>query len=318
MGVRSSVAHHLNGEHSYLPPHDRAAVDFLAQRCYRFAIPGKVPPCAGEAHSMSKVTKQQLEEILRRAALPEEDPGYLSAEMLAFWINGPIAGVPCGIEPLVDRLIARGFHRAHGVSEQVYRGCWPRVVVQPAQYFGRYPVILLVDGALPLGVLADLAGVQHEFSINACVDDVVPIVQHPVSGNPMMRYIAFAQDGYSSRQVSPQAWLARYDALEEAPLAVREGLCIPIFHPASLENRGIALVGSRFTSERRANKVAAERGEAPDAATRETKVKVERVARIAGGVKVGERPILNSMLMDSKYAGTGIGSRGVILIPALG
>ena len=143
------------------------------------------------------------------------------------------------ISDKVELLIKAGYHEAAGLSASAYRQLWPKTVVQPLEYAGRFDAVLLVDTTIKTSELVSRGNIYTYVQPSACRD----LVKAPTAS----RYIAFVQLGQKNlgRKVED---CSNTFAQDEVGLTTVEGLHLPVQHKAYLRQYGVDMAGSRFES----------------------------------------------------------------------
>ena len=81
--------------------------------------------------------------------------GRITSDSVRMFLNGKekpelVGGRAIDIRPFVEMLIKAGYHEAAGLSASAYRKLWPKTVVQPLEYAGRFDAVLLVDRSIAI------------------------------------------------------------------------------------------------------------------------------------------------------------------------
>ncbi len=139
----------------------------------------------------------------------------------------------------VELLIKAGYHEAAGLSASAYRQLWPKTVVQPLEYAGRFDAVLLVDTTIKASELVSRGNIYTYVQPSACTD----LVKAPTA----LRYIAFVQLGQKNLGRTVED-CAKTFAPDEVGLTTVEGLHLPVQHKAYLRQYAIDLAGSRYVS----------------------------------------------------------------------
>lgn len=193
-------------------------------------------------------TDQQLVELVERRS-PHHQKMIDRATLQAF-LDGhlvlkegvkPAEGLIMETAELVERMIKAGFHKAtdggRGMKASAYRKMWPRTVVQPVSYAGRFDRLLLVDRTIEPSRLVAMANFYLAVQLNDCQD----IVPAPAPA----RYIAFVQLGKKNLGRTVADCRASFDP-DEIGLVTVEGLHLPIQHEAYLRSHAADLAGSAY------------------------------------------------------------------------
>jgi hypothetical protein len=200
---------------------------------------------------MARATEKQLDEVKRRTRrLPPGDPQFIPREKIQALLDGHLVVGEGRIIPtaeLVERMIKAGLHKAtnggRGMKASAYRKMWPRTVVQPVSYAGRFDQILLVDLAIDTPRLAKMANFCRYVRPLECRD----FVPAPTGkdGKPVSRYIAFVQLGKNNLNRTVEDCRKTF-APDEVGLVTAEGLHLSTEHEAHLRRYAAELAGSAY------------------------------------------------------------------------
>lgn len=200
----------------------------------------------GNKVEKEQYTDQQLVELVERRS-PHHQKMIDRATLQAF-LDGHLV-LRDGVKPgegkifetaeLVELMIKTGFHKAtdsgRGMKASVYRKMWPRIVVQPVSYAGRFDALLLVDRTLVIPAFVAMAN----FYLGVRPEDCRDLVPAPAP----VRYIAFAQLGKKNLGRTVADCRASFDP-DEVGLVTMEGLHLPIQHESYLRSYAVDLPGS--------------------------------------------------------------------------
>lgn len=143
----------------------------------------------------------------------------------------------------VDCLINAGYHKVtnggRGMPASTYRKLWPKTVIRPPEYVGRFDEMLLVDSTIAIPELVKRGNCDIWVDPALCAD----LVSAPESG----RYIAFVQLGEKNLNRSVEDCFKTF-ASDEVGLVSVEGLHLPVQHEAYLRRFAVDLGGSRYES----------------------------------------------------------------------
>ncbi len=144
----------------------------------------------------------------------------------------------------IEAMIRAGYHEASGMSAEQYRALWPKSVTQPPEYAGRFDQVLLVDRTIAPEKLIALGSIVEYAKFANCTD----LVDAPKGkdGKPLMRYVAFFQDGSRNLGRAVEDVRETY-AQDEVGLVTSEGLHLPVQHEKSLRHHAVDLPGSRYS-----------------------------------------------------------------------
>lgn len=210
---------------------------------------------------MSRVSDKQLVALIERRNVDPADPRFVSEEWLQSFLDGHLVhrdaasaavieggGTILDISPLVEKMIKAGIHtvtdNGNGMGAAKYRKLWPKTVVQPAEYAGRFDHVLLVDTTVALAAMVEKGNV-YVYTDPASCEDIVPApMKEEGTPTPLTRYIAFFQDGTKNKGRTVEDCRTTF-AKDEIGLVTREGLYLPIQHESILRDHGVDLSGSR-------------------------------------------------------------------------
>lgn len=148
---------------------------------------------------------------------------------------------------LVNCMIRAGYHDVartpggkRGMAEDTYRRLWPKEVVQPSGYAGRFDEILLVD----LTIRPTQLVLHGQFYTDISLDDARDLTLTPIKedGTPMQRYIAFVDLGEKNLDRTVKN-CQKECAPDAVALVTAEGLYLPVQHKAHLRKFGVDLAG---------------------------------------------------------------------------
>ncbi len=197
-------------------------------------------------------TDQQLVELLERRS--PKHPRMIDRFMMQAFLDGKLVlqdeavsgkGKVITTSEFVERLIKAGFHKAtdggKGMEASAYRKLWPKTVVQPVSYAGRFDELLLVDLTITLDRLVKIS---NFFSIIR-PEDCQNLVSSPMGkdGKMLLRYIAFIQLGKKNLGRTVEDCRKTF-ASDEVGLVLAEGLHLPVEHESYLRQYAVDLPGS--------------------------------------------------------------------------
>jgi len=205
---------------------------------------------------MARATEKQLEGLRRRTRrLPPGDPQFIPREKIQALLDNRLVlrdeaakideGRIISTAELVERMIRAGFHKAtdggRGLKASAYRKMWPRTVVWPVSYAGRFDEILLVDRTIEIPRLI----AASNFYLNVRPDECKDLVPAPVGkdGKAASRYIAFVQLGVKNLSRTVEDCRKTF-APDEVGLVTVEGLHLPTEHEAHLRRYVTEFAGS--------------------------------------------------------------------------
>lgn len=193
-------------------------------------------------------TDRQLTEVIDRRS-PHHPRGMIDRDMIQALLDGRLvlreeamstaSGRLIDISDKVELLIQAGYHEAAGLSASVYRRLWPKTVVQPPEYAGRFDEVLLVDRAIAITKLVRCGNIYLWVDPSACYD----LAPMPTAS----RYIAFIQLGRKNLGLTVENCSKTF-APDEVGLTTVEGLYLPVQHKAYLRQYAVDLAGSRCDS----------------------------------------------------------------------
>lgn len=202
-----------------------------------------------------EVTPGQIRDFMRRTD-PRVEGAISRAWLQSFLDNHLVprdaAAAAAGqgrildISPLVEKMIQAGIHKVteggKGMNAKAYKGLWPKTVLQPKEYMGRFDQVLLVDTTVTLAALVEKGNVVIYTDTSSCED----IAKAPAreDGTPLTRYVVFFQDGTKNKGRSVEDCRKTFTE-DEIGLVTREGLYLPIQHEPILRDHGVDLPGSR-------------------------------------------------------------------------
>ena len=151
-----------------------------------------------------------------------------------------ITGKVFDLLPHVEAMIRFGYHAASGMSEAEYRALWPKSVIQPSMYRGRFDQALLVDRTIDSAKLVACGKIVEYVKFTDCTDLVLP--PKGSDGKPLSCYVAFIQDGMRNQRRSVEECQALFEE-DEVGLVTIEGLHLPVH---IFQHYGVDIPGSRF------------------------------------------------------------------------
>ena len=193
-------------------------------------------------------TDRQLTEVIDRRS-PHHPRGMIDRDMIQALLDGRFvlreeatstaSGRLIDISDKMELLIAAGYHEAAGMKASAYRRLWPKTVVQPLEYAGRFDEVLLVDHSIAVAGLVRCGNISTYVQPSSCVD----LVKAPTAS----RYIAFIQLGRKNLGRAVEDCSKTF-ASDEVGLVSVEGLHLPVQHQAYLRQFAVDLAGSRCFS----------------------------------------------------------------------
>ena len=147
------------------------------------------------------------------------------------------------ISDKVELLIRAGYHQVTnsglGMPASAYRKLWPRTVIQPMEYVGRFDEELLVDRTIAKFEHVNRGNIYTWVNPADCTN-LAPVVA-------ASWYIAFVQLGKKNLG-RPVEDCTKTFASDEVGLVTVEGLHLPVQHADYLRNYAVDLAGSRYES----------------------------------------------------------------------
>ena len=145
------------------------------------------------------------------------------------------------ISDKVELLIRAGYHQVTnsglGMPASAYRKLWPRTVIQPMEYVGRFDEELLVDRTIAKFEHVNRGNIYTWVNPADCTN-LAPVVA-------ASWYIAFVQLGKKNLG-RPVEDCTKTFASDEVGLVTVEGLHLPVQHADYLRNYAVDLAGSRY------------------------------------------------------------------------
>lgn len=205
--------------------------------------------------AFQQITDRELVELLQRRS--PHHPRRISRGELRAFLDGHLVprdaadaatgGSILDISSLVEKMIKAGIHtvtdNGKGMTARAYKRLWPKTVIQPPEYVGRFDQALLVDTTVDLTVLIRHGNVAV-YTDPATCEDMVPAPTKE-DGAPLTRYVVFFQDGAKNKGRTVEDCRTSF-AKDEIGLVTQEGLYLPIQHEPTLSDHAVDLPGSRY------------------------------------------------------------------------
>ena len=197
-------------------------------------------------------TDRQLVEVIERRS-PHHPRGMIDRDTIQALLDGRLvlreeatsvaSGRLIDISDKVELLIRAGYHQVTnsglGMPASAYRQLWPKTVVQPLEYLGRFDEELLVDRTIAKFEHVNRGNIYTWVNPADCTN-LAPVVA-------ASRYIAFVQLGKKNLG-RPVEDCTKTFASDEVGLVTVEGLHLPVQHADYLRNYAVDLAGSRWES----------------------------------------------------------------------